>query len=176
MYGFSRRRNLLGGARPSTMSQFWPVRSNAKLDWQTQRQEHGIQSRLSCVLIERTLVPMSEKMSHEQYVHAVRQQIVATAQAMLDGETTYLLGARKLAGLQHGAEVKDDDADFVMFVVIASDSDDFPLGSVRDRWDKQALAQLQPEIDRAEAWAREHTQSVCAKLIARFGKAGPEAI
>lgn len=39
---------------------------------------------------------MSEKLSHDQYVLSVRHQIVKTAQAMLDGELSYLQGARKL--------------------------------------------------------------------------------
>ncbi len=61
---------------------------------------------------------MSEKMSHDQYVISVCQQIAETAQAMLDGELSYLLGARKLPMLCHEAETKNDDADFIAFVSI----------------------------------------------------------
>lgn len=107
-------------------------------------------------------------MSHEQYVISVRRRIVKTAQAMLDGEMTYLLGARELATLRHEAEVENADTDFMMFVAIDSDTDAFPLGLVRELWDKSALEKLQPQIDEAEDWAKNHAESACAKLVARF--------
>jgi hypothetical protein len=108
---------------------------------------------------------MSEKMSHGQYVLSVREQIAATAQAMLAGELRYLLGARKLAMLRHEAETKNDDADFMTFVSIDSETDDLPLGPVRALWDQSALVKLQPQIDEAEAWAKKHAEPVCAKLV-----------
>ncbi|GGC77306.1 hypothetical protein GCM10011396_25580 [Undibacterium terreum] len=107
-------------------------------------------------------------MNHEDYVQSVHGQIVKTAMAMQSGEMSYLLGARKLDALRHEASVKNDDEDFMVFVAIASDTDDFPLGTVREYWDKDALAKLQPEIDAAETWAREHSEHICAKLIRRF--------
>jgi hypothetical protein len=70
---------------------------------------------------------MDDEKSHEQYVYAVRQQIVDTARSMLDGGLSYLLGARRLAALRHEAEVKDGDADFMISVGIDSDTDDLPL-------------------------------------------------
>jgi hypothetical protein len=87
---------------------------------------------------------------------------------MLDGELSYLLGARRLAALRHEAEIKDGDEDFMIFVAIDSDTDDLPLGPVRAHWDKQALERLQPEIEAAETWAKAHAESVCTKLIGRF--------
>ncbi|MGW8392110.1 DUF2489 domain-containing protein [Pseudoduganella sp. HUAS MS19] len=107
-------------------------------------------------------------MSREQYVESVRLEVVETARAMLDGRLSYLLGARKLDALRHEANVNDDDADFMVFVAIASDTDDYPLGSVRELWDKQALEKLQPEIDSAERWAKEQSMSTCTKLVQRF--------
>lgn len=111
---------------------------------------------------------MSENMSHEQYVLSVRRRIVETAQAMLDGKMTYLLGARELATLRHEAEVENTDADFMVFVGVDSDTDDFPLGLVRELWDKSALEKLQPQIDEAEDWAKNHAETACVKLVARF--------
>lgn len=111
---------------------------------------------------------MRETMSHEQYVQSIRQQIVETAQAMLDGELSYLLGARQLNALRHQASVNSDDADFMVFVGIDSETDALPLGPVRGLWDKHALIKLQPEIDSAEAWAKSHAKPVCVRLIDRF--------
>jgi hypothetical protein len=111
---------------------------------------------------------MDEKMSHEQYVNSVREKIVQAAQAMLNGNLSYLLGARRMDSLRHDAKVKGDDKDFMVFAAIVSDTDDYPIGSVRDLWDKNALEKLQPDIDKAEAWAKQHAESVCMKLIERF--------
>ena len=85
---------------------------------------------------------MYEKVSHEDYVQSVRDQIVKTATAMRNGEISYLLSARQLDALQHDASVKDDDAGFRVFVAIASETDDFPLGTARQYWDKDALGRL----------------------------------
>jgi hypothetical protein len=104
---------------------------------------------------------MHEKKSHEQYVEAARLKVVETAQAMLDGQMSYLLGARRLDSLRHDVSVRDDDADFIVFVAIASDTDDYPLGPVCELWDKRALARLQPEIEAAERWAKEQSMSTC---------------
>lgn len=76
------------------------------------------------------LAAKSRRASHEQYVESVRLEVVETARAMLDGQLSYLLGARKLDALRHEASVNDDDADFMVFVAVASDTDDYPLGSV----------------------------------------------
>jgi hypothetical protein len=112
---------------------------------------------------------MHEKMSHWQHVESVRLKILEIAQAMLDGQMSYLLGARKLDSLRHDVSRSGDDADFMVFVAIASDTDDYPLGPVRELWDKDALERLQPEIDAAERWAKEQSMSTCAKLVQRFG-------
>lgn len=58
------------------------------------------------LIIERLNERDGRKMSHEQYVHSIRQQIVDTAKAMLAGDLSYLLGSRKLAALRHEAAVK----------------------------------------------------------------------
>jgi hypothetical protein len=111
---------------------------------------------------------MNDKMSREQHVETIRSKVVETAQAMLDGQMSYLMGARRLDSLRHDAKVRDDDSDFMVFGAIASDTDDYPIGAVCELWDKKALERLQPEIDAAERWAKEHSVSACAKLIQRF--------
>ena len=114
------------------------------------------------------LGPMNKNMSSEQYLQTVRSQIVQTAQDMLAGETSYILGARTLDSLRHEISGMAGDADFMVFVAIASETDGLPVGAVRDHWDPQALDELQPEIEAAEAWAKGHAELICAKLVTRF--------
>ncbi len=111
---------------------------------------------------------MSEKISHEQYVELTRAKVVITAKAMLEGEISYLVGARKLDSFRHDVDLAEDDLDFRVFIAIASESDDFPLGPVREYWDSTALAKLQPELDAAESWAKQYGEQSCKNLIRRF--------
>jgi hypothetical protein len=62
----------------------------------------------------------------------------------------------------------ESDVDFMVFVAIASETDGLPVGAVREHWNPQALDELQPEIDAAEAWAKGHAELICMKLVTRF--------
>jgi hypothetical protein len=109
-------------------------------------------------------------MTKEEFTLSIRQQVVDTARAMLERKTSFLAGARKLVALRHDAGAADNDPDFMVFVVIESDTDALPIGTVRDRWNQHALARLEPEIQAAETWARDDGAAACASLIARFAQ------
>jgi hypothetical protein len=97
-----------------------------------------------------------------------RREIGKTAKAMLSGVTSFIEGARTLAGLRFSAGL-ERDPDLTVFVAIDSETDALPMGDVRKLWNPDALAKLQPEIDRAEAWAREGGLEACERLAQRFG-------
>jgi hypothetical protein len=111
---------------------------------------------------------MNENMSRERYLEFVRNEVVLTAQAMLSGETSYILGARKLDSLRHEIPGMDGDQDFMVFVAIVSETDSLPVAAVREHWDALKLDELQPEIEASEAWAKSHAELVCTKLVTRF--------
>lgn len=111
--------------------------------------------------------------THEEYVRSVRQKIVSTAQAMLDGQLSFLIGSRRLAALRHETDMAADDADFTVFVAIDSETDALPLGAVREHWDQDALARLEHEIEEAEHWASTAGADACRSLIAKFGEQDP---
>jgi len=104
----------------------------------------------------------------------MRKQVVAAAQAMLNGRLSFLVGSRKLAALRHEAGISVDDADFMVLVGIDSETDELPLGAVRIHWDVEALTMLQPEIDEAERWAAKVGVDACTSLIARFAEQSPD--
>lgn len=97
----------------------------------------------------------------------MRQDIADTASAMLSGELSYLIGARRLSALYHEVGARDD-ADLHIFVGIALEIDDFPLGAVREYWDAEALRKLEPQVEAAERWAAELARDACHSLVARF--------
>ncbi len=111
---------------------------------------------------------MSEYITNESYVATVRERVVATARSMVDGSFSFLEGARTLSALRHDAAVREDDSDFMTFVAIDSETDDLPIGAIRQHWSQEALDKLDPEIKEAEEWARKVGLEACESLIRRF--------
>jgi hypothetical protein len=92
---------------------------------------------------------------------------------MLDGQLSFLIGSRRLAALRHETDAAADDADFLVFVAIDSETDGLPLDAVPDHWDQDVLARLEPEIGEAEHWAATAGADACRSLIARFDEQDP---
>jgi hypothetical protein len=97
-----------------------------------------------------------------------RQKIVITARKMLDGELSFIEGARVLIEFRFIGNTETTDPDMLAFVVIDSETDALPFGDVRAHWQPEALVRLQPEIESAEQWAREVGSDSCRNLIRRF--------
>jgi hypothetical protein len=96
------------------------------------------------------------------------EALAETARAMLDGRISFIEGARMILSLRSEARLSDFDPDIMVFMGINSETDTLPLGPVRGLWRNDALDRLQPEIDRAERWAKELGAPSCHALIARF--------
>ena len=107
-------------------------------------------------------------MTEEQKRAHARQQILASARAMLDGRLSFIEGARRIAGWRLDVGLAEGDADLMTFVAIESETDTLPFGEVRQLWQPAALSRLQPEIDRAEKWAAEIGRQPCQNLIRRL--------
>lgn len=99
-----------------------------------------------------------------------RLEIVAMARRMLSGDLPFIEGARQIVALRESAGLDYFDPDMVRFVAIDSETDTLPFGDVRRLWAPDALRQLQPEIDRAEQWAREIGTPHCRNLIQRLAR------
>jgi len=111
---------------------------------------------------------LPERMTHDEYVQGVRSKIVSVARSLLAGELSWTEGSRTISRLRPEAEVGERDKDFDVFVGIDSETDAFPMGAVRDLWDKSALEKLQPEIERMEAWAKTFGTPACHAIIVRW--------
>ncbi|AMC34456.1 DUF2489 domain-containing protein [Janthinobacterium sp. B9-8] len=111
---------------------------------------------------------MSIIITNESDVLSVRKRIGVIAFSMLDGEVGFLDGAIELASLRHEAAVEENDPDFMVFVVIASEIDHLPIGEPRVFWCKEALTKHQPEIEAKNAWAKSVGMSACLHLAERF--------
>lgn len=105
--------------------------------------------------------------------YEARRHLVERARAMLEGNLPFLEGSQSINEFMSAAGVDDFDEDRLPFRVIVSETEQFPIAGVRQYWDPKTLANLQPEIDAAEEWAKETASAHCQSLIDRFG---PEAV
>lgn len=107
-------------------------------------------------------------MKIESKVEEARLEIAATARRMLDGNLSFIEGARRIFALRDAARLDYFDPDILPFVAIDSETDTLPFGNVRKLWAPAALEKLQPKIDSAEQWAHEAGAPHCRNLIRRL--------
>lgn len=108
--------------------------------------------------------------SREAEIRDARLNIVAAARRMLGQNMSFIGGAREICALRDAAALDYFDRDVLPFVAISSETDDLPLGEERKLWSSEALAKLQPQLDRAEQWARDAGTKHCRQLIGRLGQ------
>jgi hypothetical protein len=93
---------------------------------------------------------------------AHRATEVLAGRVTLIGATQELLKFAVQLGLQEGDSIYED------LLLIASETDRYPLGAEREFWAEEALVRLQPEIERAEGWARAFGLDTCRAIVARY--------
>ena len=97
------------------------------------------------------------------------QNVAQVAQAILDGRISIIAGARQIRQFCGGhAGLDERDPDLTTFVAIDSETDDLPIGDVRQYWARDALAQKDLQIARCEAIYREPALEAASHLVARF--------
>jgi hypothetical protein len=84
---------------------------------------------------------------------ARRAELVAVATAMIEGTMNLIEGARKITALRH--EVENPDGEIFMIIrAIESETDHFPLGSVRAQCAPEYLKRADEEMQRYLADAK----------------------
>ena len=107
---------------------------------------------------------------NEPYAFALQRQIVAAARELLAGSISVTEAARCITG--PATELgKAHDPPFVTFLGIDSETDVFPLGDVRDRWNPSALQKQDAERARYEAVVRAPALEACREILRIFGAA-----
>src|SRR5215813_7548964 len=94
-------------------------------------------------------------------------RLVEIAREILDGRRGVLDGARVLSALLYRCGLDRDD-DLILIISVDSETDRFPLGEVRKRWDPNVLAELDSEIQASEDFYRERIRRGCNLIISRF--------
>ncbi|MHC2333893.1 hypothetical protein [Bradyrhizobium sp. USDA 4454] len=103
---------------------------------------------------------------NQSEVLEARRLIVETARSILAGETTAIEGARSIVRSCSRAKL-ENDPDIVPFIAIESETETLPLGGDRQYLQAKALADLEPEIEKAQPWARGIATARCQNLVNR---------
>jgi len=119
--------------------------------------------------LTQALGPMSDRMSHEEYVLSCRARAAEIADSIISGSMPVLEGCHLLDALKSVVEVPDNDPDFLAFNVIQSETDALPIGPAREHWAPDALLKLESELRSAADWARPIALPACKSVVARFG-------
>jgi hypothetical protein len=101
------------------------------------------------------------------------KKIIEIARDMLDGNRSFIEGSRLIWRLGPTARLGDRDPDLTTFSGIDSETDALPVGEERKYWARDALERLQPEVERAEAWAKQYGRTACQNILRRFGGSVP---
>lgn len=97
-------------------------------------------------------------------------EVVATAQAMLQGEMDLIEGCRRLCSLRFKL-ADPQNAVFLPIRAIESETDHFPLGEVRNRCAPDYLHRMDAEMERYLADAREDILKGCREIVRVFAGA-----
>lgn len=96
-------------------------------------------------------------------------QVMRCARDILEGRLGVIVGARRMAALT--ADLRAARAEpLSTFLAVDSETDDLPLGAVREHWDPDALAARDVELARAEAAYHEPVRLACLDLLARLAE------
>lgn len=86
---------------------------------------------------------------------------------MLVGEVGPLEGVRAFLPLLHEDSSITSTDDYYLLVGIDSETDDLPLGRVRDEWDSKSLREKDREIARCEDLWRDKVLAACERILLR---------
>jgi len=99
-------------------------------------------------------------------------EIVRVASRMLGGDVGIVAGSREITRTHFRSHSGDRDKDYLFLVGVESETQHFPLGDFRSKWDTQALVEKDSELTRYEDRRREQVMVACRNLVSRYGK-GP---
>jgi hypothetical protein len=95
-----------------------------------------------------------------------KERAFLTAREVLDGKVGAVEAARILCGLLHQDSSILSQADFNSIRGIESETDDLPVGRVRELWHPDFLPAKDREIARCEDLYRGRVHAICQRILA----------
>lgn len=87
---------------------------------------------------------------------------------MLEGDIRFIEGARQILKLASDAGLNDDDPDLIVFIGIASETDEVPSAHMLELWHSDAIAKHTPNWAQLENWAERYGAVACRNLLLRL--------
>jgi hypothetical protein len=97
----------------------------------------------------------------------IRDQIISTANAMIDGSMCFIEGSRRIRSLSFETDDPKDRL-FDLFIQLESETDDLPVGDERQYWAREALERADKRANEMCDSYRESMFEACHALIAAF--------
>ena len=108
------------------------------------------------------------RQSHESYIETCRAEAVNLAKALLADTADFLESVRKLSSLRHELCENSNDEDFMLFLVIDSDTDHLPAGETRAFCSPEWLRKADAELQLVVSCHKAELVAACNRLIERF--------
>jgi hypothetical protein len=100
-----------------------------------------------------------------QQANEDRDKVRQVARTFLTGRAGVIETARALVPLLRGAPDMASKDDFNFILGIDSETDDLPLGPVRDLWRSEALLEKDREIARCDGLWRDQLHTACERIL-----------
>lgn len=94
-------------------------------------------------------------------------ELIAIANAMLDGQMNLIEGVRKICSLRFTVDDPDNDV-FIPIRAIESETDHFPLGEVRSQCASDYLQKIDVEMQSYLSDTRQDILDACKEIIRTF--------
>jgi|SRR5579862_8243238 len=110
---------------------------------------------------------MNRAKPDEPYRLALEHQIAEAARDLLGGSVSVTEAARRIIGPAYelGSALEEP---FKTFLGIDSETDAFPLGTVRERWSPGALQRQDADRERYETIVRDRALKACREILRRL--------
>lgn len=102
-----------------------------------------------------------------ELLESKRAELIAVANAMLDGKMDLIEGVRKICSLRFAVGDPDNDV-FMPIRAIESETDHSPLGEMRSRCAPDYLRRMDAEMQRYLSDARQDILEACKEIIRIF--------
>lgn len=97
-----------------------------------------------------------------------QKAVVETAYGLAGGSIPFMEGVRQLHLLRFKAAKLDHDPDFMVFVVMASESDHLPPQAIRGQCAPDWLERCDNDTRERGTMYRQHVRSACEQHLLRF--------
>lgn len=96
-----------------------------------------------------------------------RKKIVGICQSLINNDINLVEGCRRLVSLRYQFDL-EDDPDFLPFVGVASETDDYPELNIRDNFSEDYLKRVDEEISDYINLARPSIIDACHVLVSKY--------